>query len=65
VRVVDDQRRYVGLIPVAQLVHLFHVSVALVGETEHVLEVRAGLRVIRLVGVHEAQADVVDAAVAE
>ena len=64
-RIVDDQDGDVGAVLVAQAVDLLHVAVALVGEAPHVIEVRAFLDVVGLVGVHQPQLDVADAALAE
>ena len=63
--IIDDEDGDVGLILVAQRMDLVHVAVALVGEAPHVIEVRTLLDVVGLVGVHEAQLDLADAALAE
>ncbi len=60
--IVDDEHRHVGPVLVAQGMDLVHVAVALVGEAPDVIEVRAFLDVVGLVGVHQPQLDVADAA---
>ena len=44
---------------------LVHVAVALVGKAPDVIEVRALFHVVGLIGVHQPQLDVADAALAE
>ena len=63
--IVDNQDGHVGAMLVAQTMDLLHVAVALVGEAPDVIEVRALLDVVGLIGVHEPQLDVAEIARAE
>ena len=63
--VVDDEHGNVGAVFVAQSMDLVHIAVALVGEAPDVIEMRALLDVVGLVGMHEPELDVAEAAHAE
>src|SRR5262245_46330673 len=63
--VVHNEDCDISAVEVAQAMDFFHVAVPLVGEPPDMIEVRALLRIIRLVDMHETQRDVTKIAQAE
>ena len=51
--IVDDKNGHVRPILVAKTVHLFHMTIALIGEAPDMVEVGAVFAVIRLIGVNQ------------